>query len=342
MKLLIVTQTVDENDPVLGFFCRWIEEFAKRFESISVIALNVGTHHLPANVSVYPLGKNEGAGRLRRFFRYLTLLVKLKKDYTHVLAHMNPEYVIAGAPVWLTSEKKVALWYNHTQKSFRLSLAAHLVRVVFHTSLYAASAGFAWAKRMPAGIDTELFKPQNVKKDPFRAYFQGRVAPAKRVADICQAVRTLRFRGVSATLMVVGPEDPKYGERLRTEYADLLSDGALSFGGKMKNSETPSLFNAVRVSINLTAPGNYDKTVLESMACGTPAIVSSKAFADMIPEEWIIPEHDTDALARKMEGIFALPEEKYRALGESLRSSVVKKHGIKHLADELATSFRSL
>lgn len=36
MKLLIITQTVDAEDPVLGFFVRWIEEFARTTRSLAV------------------------------------------------------------------------------------------------------------------------------------------------------------------------------------------------------------------------------------------------------------------------------------------------------------------
>ena len=56
-RLLITTQAVDLDDPVLGFFHRWIEEFAKHCESISVICLKEGRHDLPDNVHVYSLGK---------------------------------------------------------------------------------------------------------------------------------------------------------------------------------------------------------------------------------------------------------------------------------------------
>ena len=34
MKLLIITQAIDINNPVLGFFHRWIEEFSKRIRTI--------------------------------------------------------------------------------------------------------------------------------------------------------------------------------------------------------------------------------------------------------------------------------------------------------------------
>src|SRR3989338_44123 len=60
MRILIVTQAVDSADSDLGFFHRWIEEFAKRFERVIVICLKEGQHRLPENVSVYSLGKESG------------------------------------------------------------------------------------------------------------------------------------------------------------------------------------------------------------------------------------------------------------------------------------------
>ena len=57
MRLLIVTQVVDQNDSVLGFFHRWIEEFAKNCEKVHVICLKESVHNLPENVAVHSLGK---------------------------------------------------------------------------------------------------------------------------------------------------------------------------------------------------------------------------------------------------------------------------------------------
>ena len=59
MRLLILTQKVDINDDILGFFHRWIEEFAKRCEKVIVICLQEGRHDLPSNVKVLSLGKRE-------------------------------------------------------------------------------------------------------------------------------------------------------------------------------------------------------------------------------------------------------------------------------------------
>ena len=39
MKILIITQKVDQNDDVLGFFHGWIAEFAKHCEQVTVYFL---------------------------------------------------------------------------------------------------------------------------------------------------------------------------------------------------------------------------------------------------------------------------------------------------------------
>ncbi len=57
MKLLFITQTLDEKSPVLGFVHRWVARFAESFETVDVIALSVGEHNLSINLSVHSLGK---------------------------------------------------------------------------------------------------------------------------------------------------------------------------------------------------------------------------------------------------------------------------------------------
>jgi hypothetical protein len=57
MKLLIVTQRVDRRDPILGFFHRWIMEFAGQCEQVIAIGQAKGSFDLPGNVIVVCLGK---------------------------------------------------------------------------------------------------------------------------------------------------------------------------------------------------------------------------------------------------------------------------------------------
>lgn len=335
MKLLVVTQTLDTNDPVLGFFHRWITEFASHMESIEVICLNEGVHSLPNNVRVHTLGKRQGGHRLLYVLRFWWLVVKLRRSYDTVLVHMNPEYILLAADFWLMSGKKIALWYNHEVGSWALKLAAPVCSKIFHTSPYAYTARYAQAVKMPAGIDTSVFVPRDTLIPSRSVYMQGRVAPAKNVHVLLAALRILRERQEHARATIVGPIDHTYGLKLHTEYDDLLDGDGVTMKGPVRNEETPALYAAHQVSVNLAADGNYDKTVLESLACGTPAIVSSRAFADIIPGEWRIPYQDPQALAEALSRFFALSEEERTTLARSLSEKVRTSHSLRALGERL-------
>ena len=75
MRLLICTQAVDVNDPILGFFVRWIEEFAKHCEKVTVICLRKGEYTLPQNVHVHAL---RSRNKLGRSFELLRLSMSLQ------------------------------------------------------------------------------------------------------------------------------------------------------------------------------------------------------------------------------------------------------------------------
>ena len=90
MRLLIVTQKVDTNDPNLGFFVSWIKEFSKHAD-VTVIGNEVGSYAPLRDVEVYSLGKEKGASRLLRLFRYRRLLWKLLPKVDGIFFHMCPE-----------------------------------------------------------------------------------------------------------------------------------------------------------------------------------------------------------------------------------------------------------
>jgi len=116
MKLLIITQKVDKDDPILGFFHRWIEEFAKKFDSIIVICLEKGQYNLPKNTKVLSLGKpssvkaSKGKGRrLVYIWNFYKFTWQERKNYDAVFVHMNPVYVILGGLIWKIFKKKITL-----------------------------------------------------------------------------------------------------------------------------------------------------------------------------------------------------------------------------------------
>ena len=96
MKLLIITQVIDKNHPVLGFFHRWVEEFAVHCEHVHVICLQKGVFDLPVNVTVHSLGKEDGVSRATYLLRFYKNIWQLRHEYDSVFVHMNQLYVLLG------------------------------------------------------------------------------------------------------------------------------------------------------------------------------------------------------------------------------------------------------
>ena len=76
MKLLIVTQKVDQNDSVLGFFHKWIIQFAGHFETVTVVCLEKGNYDLPKNVRVLSLGKEQGEKNRKQGGQRVNYIIK--------------------------------------------------------------------------------------------------------------------------------------------------------------------------------------------------------------------------------------------------------------------------
>ena len=120
MKLLIVTQKVNKNDPILGFFYNWIIKFSEEFESVVVICLEEGDEvaDLPHNVKVLSLGKESGKSRIKYLIRFYKYIWSERGNYDVVFVHMNQIYVVLGGVLWHLLSKKIALWYTHKETSF--------------------------------------------------------------------------------------------------------------------------------------------------------------------------------------------------------------------------------
>lgn len=289
MKLLIITQKVDKNDPILGFFHRWLEEFAKKFEKVTVICLEKGVYSLPENVKVLSLGKEEGRSKaeyLSRFYRYVW---NEKNNYDAVFVHMNQEYVLLAGDLWQLLGKKVYLWRNHAKGNLLTRIAVALSHKVFYTSPQSFAAQFKKAIQMPVGIDTQFFKPDpQVVRVPNTYLFLGRISPVKKVLEFIAWVKS---NGYQATL--AGPilkEDREYGEEVKRNL-----NNKIRFIGPVTPEEARALYLSHEFYVNKTPAGSFDKTIFEAVACGCKLMVDNPDA-----KNFKIEEHSLKKLADKL------------------------------------------
>ena len=345
MRLLIVTQKVDQNDPVLGFFHGWIEEFAKHCEQVTVIALGVGVYDFSKNVRVFSLGKEGGASHLTYTKRFYEYIWSERKNYDVVFVHMNQEYVLLGGILWKLIGKKITMWRNHASGDFLTSIVAILSDKIFCTSEYSYTARYKKTSIMPVGINTNLFVRDNtVARKGNSILFLGRISPVKNVEVFIEALNILDKEGVDFTASIYGdsPEkDKEYYKKMSSLAATLEKKGKIIFHGSVSNSQTPLLYNQHELFVNATQSGSFDKTILEAMACGCIVVASNESLKNILPESFLFDQGDAADLAAKLEFVMSLANEKKEDYEKKLRQYAVQ-HDITRLAEQLFSTFALL
>ena len=337
MKLLIITQTVDTADPILGFFVQWIAELSTHFERIEVVALKVGQYELPANVRVHSLGKERGAAsRAAYAWRFLHLAWALRHDYDAVFVHMNEEYVLLAGFLWKLLGKRIYMWRNHYAGSWRTRVAAALSTKVFCTSKHSYTARFKKTVLMPVGVDTDRFKPDpEVPRTPRSVLFLARMAPSKRPEMLLDALASLARDQVEFTADFVGsplPQDAAWYEALKTRAAPLAP--RVRFLPGVANAETVRLYQSHQIFVNASPSGMFDKTLFEAAASGAAVLASSKDFAALAGQDTNFDS--AEALAERLRAALTadaqeapvIARHSLGVLGKALYGAIYSQHAV--------------
>ena len=331
MKLLIITQKVDKNDENLGAFYYWFEEFARRFEKVTIITSHLGEENLPSNVNIFSLGKEFGRGRLGRILVFFFIFSRNYFKSDIVFFHMIPEFVIASAPFLLFLRRKTALWYVHKSVTWKLKIAEKLVDYIFSAS--EASFRLPSKKVIFTGqaINTNVFSP-SLKKEradgAIRFLAVSRISPVKNF-DI--AIKTFALLKDSWTRrwsfsIVGGPilaSDYEYMNSLKRLSEKNALGGFVNFLGPHSFPDIPDIIREHDFFISLSETGSLDKVVLEAMACGLTVLTSTESYKKVLPERYFLGNQEPAFIAEKIK---SLADEKRPNL--VLREIVVKNHSL--------------
>ena len=276
MKLLICTQTVDSQDSHLGFFVRWVEEFAKHCEEVTVICLREGKHSLPSNVRVYEIGKEVSS--TQKAVRFISLAWELRGEYDTVFVHMNPEYAVIAGILWRLMNKRIALWYTHKSVNLKLRIATLFAHVVFTASKESFRLRTKKLRIMGHGIDTDFFTPDTSVTRGNWLFSVGRLMPSKR-HDL--AIRIAVRENKELHIAGDGPEQESL-EKLARELG-----ARVRFLGALTQLQLRDEYRKASYLIHTSETGSLDKVVLEALACGLPVRTNDpalKALENASPE----------------------------------------------------------
>jgi len=346
MRLLILTQKVDVNDDLLGFFHDWIEEFAKYAEKITVIALGVGEHRLPANVKVISLGKENGASKIKYVINFYRQIWRERKNYDAVFVHINKEYVILGGLLWRLLDKKIGLWYVHKKVSFQLKLAEKLANIIFSAAPESFKLKSRKVKFVGQAVNFKKFVFNNQRreklKDDFRIIYVGRISQIKNQRLLIEAVNILvkDKRLIKIRVELVGSpmtaKDEEYLNELKRLVKQYNLGENINFIGSVPYRWIGQYLSQADLSVNLCPTGGMDKAVLESLASGVPAIAFNKIFSELFKgyEHLFILQTDAAGeLARKITVLADLTDKE--SIADELKNRIKKNYSLENLADKI-------
>lgn len=146
------------------------------------------------------------------------------------------------------------------------------------------------------GLQLKNFYPKKSDIEPskFRFLFVGTITRRKGLELLLEAFKSLEFS--NAELVLIGPMAD--GESLLQQYK-----GCFTYHPFMHHEKLADAYRAADVFVFPSYLDSWAQTVVEAMACGTPAIVSENTGAkDAVVQGggFVIPVGNIDALKAKM------------------------------------------
>jgi glycosyltransferase involved in cell wall biosynthesis len=187
-----------------------------------------------------------------------------------------------------------------------------------------------WAHVIYGGVDTEKFSPDPSAQRDGTVLFVGRLLPHKGIDYLIQAIPT------GMKLEILGsPYDARYQKDLLK-----LADGK-NVAFRQRCDDT-ALVDAYRRALCIVLPSVYrtmygeeskvpellGQTLLEGLACGTPAICTNVASMPEVVEDqvtgFVVPPNDPASLQEKILWLRDHPDE-VRTMGDAARHRVLDK-----------------
>jgi glycosyltransferase involved in cell wall biosynthesis len=345
----MITQAVDEDDPVLGFTPGWVNALAEHLGRLSVLCLRAGRHTRQENVTLRVLGE----GKLRRLCRLRRGLKDELKGMERgvVFAHMCPRYAVAARRI-VGKHVPILLWYAHSARSFWLRRAYRVSRVVLTPTAESCPIESEKVRVVGHGIDTRKFSPASRTEDGRTVLLSaGRITRVKRyeflIEAVAQAAKSfdrgeLHLRILGSTCLA---EDERYFSELKALARAKGFDQMIEFRAAVPYSRIEEEYADCDLFLNTAIRHSIDKAPLEAMACGRVLLTANRNFRQVLGEHariLVANDENPDDLARKIVQVARMTASEREKLGLALREIVVRDHGLDRLMKHVAETITEL
>jgi glycosyltransferase involved in cell wall biosynthesis len=344
MKLLITTQIVDKNDPILGFFHEWIIEFSMYFDRIDIICLKKGYYDLPAHVYVHSLGKEKGESNIKylfNFYRFFsTVFFNVRVDY--VFFHMGAIFNILAFPFFAIRSffgTKFYWWKTHGHINLIGKLALCGVDAVFTAST--ESFPIETKKRRIVGhaipVDDVVKIVETWPPKVLECVCIGRITRSKRIEKAIETLKILKDHKKACVLRIIGDfVDEEYKQELDRMIESSHLGSSVIFCGPMSPHQMRTYVQSAHILIHPSETGSIDKVVLESIQNSIVPIAQCGAYGSLLGSVGLcVTKNVPMAYATIIERIHTLSREEINALLSQLRIEVVQNHNLTTLPNRI-------
>ncbi|HUN84359.1 MAG TPA: glycosyltransferase [Terracidiphilus sp.] len=195
---------------------------------------------------------------------------------------------------------------------------------------------------LPNGVDV----PPNAQKmegDRRILLFLGRVHPKKGVDLLLRSWQSLAARFPNWELQIAGPDHGGYLAEMQALASQLRLDRVI-FRGPLYGEEKWQAFRSASLFVLPTHSENFGMTVAESLAAGTPAIVSRGAPWSGLEEHgagwWI--DLGVEPLVKGLEHALGLPSIRLAEIGRAGRDWMIRDYSWERVGSQLWMGYRWL
>ncbi|MFP5020133.1 glycosyltransferase [Pseudonocardia phyllosphaerae] len=268
--------------------------------------------------------------------------------------HMIPENIlpaISFLPIPQSSLKRLFWW-----DAVRVLDRAGLVTAPTPLAASMAERNGVHGPVLPVsnGLDLSCFRPDDGdgRGAAFRARhdipagaplagFVGRLDREKHVDELVRALPLVRASLPEARLVVVG--DGEEAHRLRTAARTAGVEHAVTFTGRLSDSEIPDVYPALDVFVNAGTAELQSLVTLEAMATGKPIVAVDAGALPHLARQgengWRYPHGDVGALADRLVRVLSDPETAAEFGAASLR--IAGEHSMSVTLDTYEELYRT-
>ncbi len=197
---------------------------------------------------------------------------------------------------------------------------------------------------IPNGYDLSILRPNKFKKKKFKiknkikknSILIGKVArydPKKDHLNLIRALSLIKLKNLNFFCILIGKDVNKKNNNLTSEIKKLKLSNSINLMGQHDNIS--EVMNGLDINILSSSYGEgFPNVVAESMACGTPCIVTDVGDAAFIVGKtgWIVPPNNSMKLAKAIEkAIVEYGTKKWEKKTEMARIRVEKNFDISRM-----------